>query len=87
MTENVARLRGIRMSLLDAGHEVTVRSRLPEGTTLFTGDDHHLTATDYRADVEVEIVNQAVWDADPAEVARRTAARFAAYVGPWVAPS
>jgi hypothetical protein len=41
MTENVERVRGIKMSLLDAGHEVTVRSRLPEGTTLFTGDDYH----------------------------------------------
>jgi hypothetical protein len=41
MTENVGRVRGIKMSLLDAGHEVTVRSRLPEGTTLFTGDDYH----------------------------------------------
>jgi hypothetical protein len=41
MGENVERVRGIKMSLLDAGHEVTVRSRLPEGTTLFTGDDYH----------------------------------------------
>jgi len=41
MTENVERVRGIKISLLDAGHEVTVRSRLPEGTTLFTGDDYH----------------------------------------------
>lgn len=39
MTENVHRVRGIKMSLLDAGHEITVRSRLPRGTTLFTGDD------------------------------------------------
>ena len=39
MTENVDKVRGIKMSLLDAGHEITVRSRLPEGTTLFTGDD------------------------------------------------
>jgi Protein of unknown function (DUF993) len=41
MTENVGRVRGIKMSLLDADHEITVRSRLPEGTTLFTGDDYH----------------------------------------------
>jgi Protein of unknown function (DUF993) len=41
MTENVDRVRGIKMSLLDAGHEITVRSRLPRGTTLFTGDDFH----------------------------------------------
>jgi Protein of unknown function (DUF993) len=41
MTENVNRVRGIKMSLLDAGHEITVRARLPRGTTLFTGDDYH----------------------------------------------
>jgi hypothetical protein len=41
MTENVDRVRGIKMSLLDAGHEITVRSRLPRGTTLFTGDDYN----------------------------------------------
>lgn len=39
MTENVDKVRGIKMSLLDAGHEIAVRSRLPQGTTLFTGDD------------------------------------------------
>ena len=32
-------------------------------------------------DVEVEIFNQAIWDADPAEVAARTAKAFDAYVG------
>jgi Protein of unknown function (DUF993) len=41
MTENVDRVRGIKMSLLDAGHEIAVRSRLPHGTTLFTGDDYN----------------------------------------------
>ena len=41
MTENVNKVRGIKMSLLHAGHEITVRSRLPEGTTLFTGDDYN----------------------------------------------
>jgi hypothetical protein len=41
MAENVAKVRGIKMSLLHAGHEITVRSRLPEGTTLFTGDDYN----------------------------------------------
>ncbi len=41
MTEHVDRVRGIKMSLLDAGHEVAVRSRLPHGTTMFTGDDYH----------------------------------------------
>jgi hypothetical protein len=41
MTENVDRVRGIKMSLLDAGHEIAVRSRLPQGTALFTGDDYN----------------------------------------------
>jgi hypothetical protein len=41
MAENVDRVRGIKMSLLDAGHEISVRSRLPHGTTLFTGDDYN----------------------------------------------
>jgi Protein of unknown function (DUF993) len=41
MSENAGTVRGIKMSLLDAGHEVAVRSRLPEGTTLFTGDDYN----------------------------------------------
>lgn len=37
--ENQAMVRGIKMSLLDADHEISVRSRLPETATLFTGDD------------------------------------------------
>ncbi|MBG6237163.1 hypothetical protein IWX78_000106 [Mycetocola sp. CAN_C7] len=37
--ENADSIRGIKMSLLDASHEVSVRSRLPESATLFTGDD------------------------------------------------
>jgi hypothetical protein len=41
ITENVDRIRGIKMSLLDADYEVAVRSRLPQGTTLFTGDDYN----------------------------------------------
>ncbi len=41
MTENADKVAGIKMSLLGAGHEITVRSRLPEGTRLFTGDDYN----------------------------------------------
>ncbi len=41
MTENVDRVRGIKMSLLDAGHEIAVRARLPRATSLFTGDDYN----------------------------------------------
>ena len=38
-------------------------------------------AAGYRGDVEVEIFNQAIWDADPATVARATADAFAAAAG------
>jgi hypothetical protein len=37
--ESADKVRGIKMSLLNASHEVSVRSRLPETATLFTGDD------------------------------------------------
>ena len=39
ISENTDRVRGIKMSLLDASTEVSLRSRLPEGVSLFTGDD------------------------------------------------
>ncbi|GAB6897094.1 DUF993 family protein [Kineosporia succinea] len=35
------KVRGIKMSLLDAGHEITLRAQLPEGVAMFTGDDYH----------------------------------------------
>jgi sugar phosphate isomerase/epimerase len=35
----------------------------------------------YAGDIEVEIFNQEIWDADPAAVAARTARSFAAHVG------
>jgi Protein of unknown function (DUF993) len=41
ITGNVGKVRGIKMSLLDAGHEVALRARLPHRTTMFTGDDYH----------------------------------------------
>ena len=36
---NAAKVSGIKMSLLDADAEVALRSRLPEGVRMFTGDD------------------------------------------------
>jgi sugar phosphate isomerase/epimerase len=63
------------------------RGMMGDGHVDFAAVTRLVTAAGYRGDVEVEIFNQAVWDADPAEVARRTAARFAAHVGPWVTPS
>jgi Protein of unknown function (DUF993) len=35
------RIRGIKMSLLDAGAEISLRARLPRGVEMFTGDDYH----------------------------------------------
>lgn len=38
-----ARIRGVKMSLLDAAAEVAVRERLPEGVLMLTGDDFHFS--------------------------------------------
>jgi len=37
--DNVSKVDGIKVSLLDAGKEVALRKRLPEGVRLYTGDD------------------------------------------------
>ncbi|MET7281911.1 dihydrodipicolinate synthase family protein [Kribbella sp. NPDC005582] len=37
--DNVSKVDGIKISLLDAGKEVALRKRLPEGVRLYTGDD------------------------------------------------
>ena len=37
--ENTDKVAGVKMSLLDADAEVSVRERLPEGVRMFTGDD------------------------------------------------
>ncbi|MDN3494827.1 dihydrodipicolinate synthase family protein [Planococcus sp. APC 4015] len=39
IAENPGRVSGVKMSLLDAASEVSVRERLPEGVRMFTGDD------------------------------------------------
>jgi sugar phosphate isomerase/epimerase len=56
------------------------RGMMGDGHVDFPAVTRLVTAAGYRGDVEVEIFNQAIWDADPAEVAARTAARFAAHV-------
>jgi len=38
---HAAKIEGIKLSLLDAGHERTMRARLPGGVRMFTGDDFH----------------------------------------------
>lgn len=39
--EDPARIRGVKMSLLDADAEIRVREALPEGVLMLTGDDFH----------------------------------------------
>lgn len=39
IAENPGRVAGVKMSLLDAESEISVRERLPEGVRMFTGDD------------------------------------------------
>jgi hypothetical protein len=41
MEENAGKVRGIKMSLLDAGAERALRARLPGTQRMFTGDDFH----------------------------------------------
>ena len=39
VTEHADRVDGIKISLLDAGHEIELRRRLPDGVRVYTGDD------------------------------------------------
>ena len=39
--ENPGKVAGVKMSLLNADSEISVRSRLPRGVRMFTGDDFH----------------------------------------------
>lgn len=39
ISENVAKVDGVKVSLLDAEHERQLRAALPEGVVLYTGDD------------------------------------------------
>jgi hypothetical protein len=42
--ENVTRIDGIKLSLLDAQHEAALRAALPPGVRLYTGDDYNYQA-------------------------------------------
>jgi hypothetical protein len=44
ISANVAKIDGIKISLLDAGREVAIRRRLPSGVRLYTGDDYNYAA-------------------------------------------
>ncbi|WP_029350785.1 dihydrodipicolinate synthase family protein [Bosea sp. 117] len=39
IAEHAAKVDGIKISLLDAAHEVALRDRLPDGVRMYTGDD------------------------------------------------
>jgi hypothetical protein len=39
IAENAQKVDGIKVSLLDAGREIEIRRRLPEGVRMYTGDD------------------------------------------------
>ncbi|MBW9213699.1 dihydrodipicolinate synthase family protein [Mumia sp. zg.B53] len=41
VTDHADRIDGVKVSLLSADHEVALRSALPEGVRLYTGDDFH----------------------------------------------
>ncbi|NLP83296.1 dihydrodipicolinate synthase family protein [Microbacterium sp. CFH 90308] len=49
--ENTDRIAGVKMSLLDAASEVSVRERLPESVRMFTGDDFNYVGLIGGADV------------------------------------
>jgi hypothetical protein len=39
IAENAAKIDGVKISLLDAGREIAMRRRLPQGVRMYTGDD------------------------------------------------
>ncbi len=43
MSEHRAKVDGVKISLLDASREVTMRRRLPDGVRMYTGDDFNFT--------------------------------------------
>ena len=61
------------------GPDVLVSRGLPgDGHADLAGISALVEAAGYSGDVEVEVFAQELWDADPAVVAARTAAAFAA---------
>ena len=62
------------------------RGMMGDGHVDFAAVTRLVVESGYAGDVEVEIFNQEIWDADPAEVAERTAKAFEAHVAPWLPP-
>ena len=57
------------------------RGMMGDGHIDFAAITAAVSDAGYTGDIEVEIFNQGIWDADPAAVAARTARCFAAHVG------
>jgi len=57
------------------------RGMMGDGHIDFAAITAAVSDAGYAGDIEVEIFNQGIWDADPAAVAARTARSFAAHVG------
>jgi sugar phosphate isomerase/epimerase len=57
------------------------RGMMGDGHIDFAAVTRLVAEAGYAGDIEVEIFNQGIWDADPAAVAARTARSFAAHVG------
>jgi sugar phosphate isomerase/epimerase len=57
------------------------RGMMGDGHVDFPAVSRMVAEAGYSGDVEVEIFNQAIWEADPLEVALRTVKAFDAYVG------
>jgi sugar phosphate isomerase/epimerase len=60
------------------------RGMMGDGHIDFAGFTRAVAAAGYRGDVEVEIFNQAVWDAPPAQVLATAARRYAELVQPYL---
>jgi sugar phosphate isomerase/epimerase len=60
------------------------RGMMGEGHIDFSAVTRAVLETGYAGDIEVEIFNQDIWDADPGEVARRTVRAFDTCVAPSV---
>jgi sugar phosphate isomerase/epimerase len=56
------------------------RGMMGDGHIDFEPLTRAVAAAGYRGDIEVEIFNQAIWNADPGEIAALTARRFAEHV-------
>ncbi len=59
------------------------RGMMGDGHVDFPAITRAVAETGYSGDIEVEIFNQEIWDADPALIAERTAKAFQAHVAPW----